>query len=621
MKEAEPEPKAKEKEEQKAAPRASRATSRDTPDASKNSVLNLQRAIGNQGVLRLLHSGVIQAKLRVSQPGDADEVEADRVAEAVTAGSNTATPTSPAPSGAEIHRKCACVGGGSSCPECGEEEVEEAKGIHRKSSSPSPDVAEASDDLVQSLGSGQPLEPTMRASMESSFGQDFGRVRIHTDEPAASAARSINARAFTTGSDIVFGSGEFSPETKSGKNLLAHELAHVGQQKKPGTARRVQRVGLIESIARLFGGGTFSDEELQQYLASLDKNNRIEDHYDSDNKAREIVRQWQSGDPKYLLSTRRKVLLIREMLTGFTSHADEIGILALLAGSGSTDFNFVVDSVTEQELQSNISGKERKRLDFMLASRRKKAAPQGSAEAVAAAEAAKDESSKTFPSETIVEAQHKFTENAESKMRKNCIDIARYMVPQLFAQDPQLAKRLGAALARLHGATLTMPDAGRVLAELGAAVGPMDIRFNNGNGNQEPTKMLGSAWDTILQMAGKVEGWHIFGMAVFDGYHSVTVFVDNRPDGPRVYWADQWAIETEEEKTKFHQEPGSVSGFRRYEKAGFDKFIEEKTNEWWREVHSSDSKCAEGAAKHHKNWDTSCRYNATLKIWHFQRGS
>jgi hypothetical protein len=88
-----------------------------------------------------------------------------------------------------------------------------------------------------------------------------------------------------------------------------------------------------------------------------------------------------------------------------------------------------------------------------------------------------------------------------------------------------------------------------------------------------------------------------------------------------VYWADQWAIETEEEKTAFHQESGSVSGFRRYEKKGFDQFIEEKTREWWNEVHSPDSDCAKRAKARNKDWDVTCRYNATLKIWHLKSGS
>jgi hypothetical protein len=66
--------------------------------------------------------------------------------------------------------------------------------------------------------------------MESRFGHDFSRVRVHTDADAAQSARSIDARAYTSGGDIVFGSGEYAPHTFAGQTLLAHELAHVVQQ-------------------------------------------------------------------------------------------------------------------------------------------------------------------------------------------------------------------------------------------------------------------------------------------------------------------------------------------------------------------------------------------------------
>jgi len=186
---------------------------------SKNPVLKLQQTIGNQGVMNLLQSGAIQPKLRVSQPGDADELEADRIADQVVSSSAPAT----------LHRKCSCEGG-ATCPACEEERVGQAKGIHRKGSPSSSGDESVRDDFLQSLGPGQPLEPPVRQSMESEFGRDFKDVRVHADSQAADSARSINARAFTSGSDVVFASHEYAPHTPAGKKLLAHELAHVVQQ-------------------------------------------------------------------------------------------------------------------------------------------------------------------------------------------------------------------------------------------------------------------------------------------------------------------------------------------------------------------------------------------------------
>ena len=75
----------------------------------------------------------------------------------------------------------------------------------------------------------------MRGEMEARFGHDFSRVRVHTDGHAAESARAANAKAFTVGSDVVFGEGRYAPETHDGSRLLAHELAHTVQQRGAGT--------------------------------------------------------------------------------------------------------------------------------------------------------------------------------------------------------------------------------------------------------------------------------------------------------------------------------------------------------------------------------------------------
>jgi outer membrane protein OmpA-like peptidoglycan-associated protein len=77
---------------------------------------------------------------------------------------------------------------------------------------------------------GKPLDAATRAYMEPRFGHDFSRVRIHTDAQAAESATAINAQAYTVGRDVVFGAGQFSPNTPDGQKLLAHELTHVVQQ-------------------------------------------------------------------------------------------------------------------------------------------------------------------------------------------------------------------------------------------------------------------------------------------------------------------------------------------------------------------------------------------------------
>ncbi len=77
---------------------------------------------------------------------------------------------------------------------------------------------------------GQPLDPATRAFMEHRFEGDFSQVQVHADTQAAQIAKDLNAEAFTTGQDIYFAQGAYSPTTQQGQRIIAHELAHVRQQ-------------------------------------------------------------------------------------------------------------------------------------------------------------------------------------------------------------------------------------------------------------------------------------------------------------------------------------------------------------------------------------------------------
>jgi hypothetical protein len=78
-------------------------------------------------------------------------------------------------------------------------------------------------------GSGQALDPATRADMEGRFGADFSDVRVHTGEQARQSAVSVNAQAYTVGSDVVF--QHYDPSSETGRHMLAHELTHVVQQR------------------------------------------------------------------------------------------------------------------------------------------------------------------------------------------------------------------------------------------------------------------------------------------------------------------------------------------------------------------------------------------------------
>jgi hypothetical protein len=90
--------------------------------------------------------------------------------------------------------------------------------------------SEFSASVAKARGSGMPLPPVLREDMAHSLGSEFGSVRLHTDDQADALAERIQARAFTTGPDIFFRKGAYSPNTPAGKQTLKHELAHVVQQ-------------------------------------------------------------------------------------------------------------------------------------------------------------------------------------------------------------------------------------------------------------------------------------------------------------------------------------------------------------------------------------------------------
>jgi hypothetical protein len=108
--------------------------------------------------------------------------------------------------------------------------VQRALNLARKAESEA-EAAPEVEEAIRQAPDGRPLESRVRAQMESAFGADFGGVRVHTGADAEALNQALNARAFTTGQDIFFGKGEYDPGSESGRELLAHELTHVLQQR------------------------------------------------------------------------------------------------------------------------------------------------------------------------------------------------------------------------------------------------------------------------------------------------------------------------------------------------------------------------------------------------------
>ncbi len=216
----------------------------------------------------------MQAKMAVSHPQDGAEKEADKVAQQV-ARAPKATPAAPAipkqdgakkAQRASLEPKINAEKGDTLAlkpvpaaetiqrrpvPENSAEQQLDKKAaaagkdetkVQREAADPmagQTTSAETENRIEARRGAGATLPDAAKRDMESQFGQDFSQVRIHTDSEAADLCAETNARAFTVGNDIFFAPGEFSPESDSGRELLAHELTHVVQQ--GGDVQRVMR--------------------------------------------------------------------------------------------------------------------------------------------------------------------------------------------------------------------------------------------------------------------------------------------------------------------------------------------------------------------------------------------
>ena len=204
-----------------------------------HSILHLHRKISNEAVLRLLHAAAehldassensastglthysshiplqtnalrnIQSKMKVNNPRDQNEQEADRIADEVL---RQKVPE-------EKNERLEIQGRPSQQAVSGERELEE----------------DIENRLRRSKGGGSLIVDQIRAFFEPRLQSDFSNVRVHTNDEAVRMNQEMGARAFTHGPDIYFGVGQYNPQSTEGRRLLAHELTHVVQQSHAG---------------------------------------------------------------------------------------------------------------------------------------------------------------------------------------------------------------------------------------------------------------------------------------------------------------------------------------------------------------------------------------------------
>jgi hypothetical protein len=190
--------------------------------------MNISSVIKNK--VAPVHSNVFfQPKLKIGQPGDKYEQEADSIANRMMRMSSTETmQMQPLEEEEEMIQmqpvKEQLVQ--MKCRKCEEEEMLQTKsGSGVGFTSPN-----FSQQIQMSKGRGTTLSEDTNRFMSNSFGTDFSQVNIHTGTNAVQMNQQLGARAFTHGNDIYFNSGEYQTESENGKRLLAHELTHTIQQ-------------------------------------------------------------------------------------------------------------------------------------------------------------------------------------------------------------------------------------------------------------------------------------------------------------------------------------------------------------------------------------------------------
>jgi hypothetical protein len=259
-------------------------------------------------------------------------------------------------------------------------------------------------EVLGSPSPGERLDALTGRFMEQRFGYDFDRVRVHSDTRSAQSAADIGARAWTLGSHVFFGPGAYDPASPQGAALIAHELAHVVQQRNqarpltvpplagphehherdvetqiatiarggrpalaaPVASPLIQRsllssfLDVVLFVPRLFGLEVFPAEDLREYLRVIRERKGPEDKLFSDNKARACVARESEFGP---YDTQTKIWLVQEMSTGHVSFLDEGTIIDLLRRS--SDRQPIVAAVGRDRLWSVMSGRNRRIIEAL----------------------------------------------------------------------------------------------------------------------------------------------------------------------------------------------------------------------------------------------------------------
>ena len=405
------------------------------------------------------------------------------------------------------------------------------------------DAAASAPSVVHDVlnGPGHPLDPPTRAFMEPRLGMDLGDVRLHHDDRAADSARAVQARAYTVGTHIVFGAGQYAPDTSPGRWLLAHELAHVGQQGNTAdpSSVRLRRSTEPPPMATV----QWRIIELRQKLEEL---NRAGVSTKEQDDVREELDRLEAlvsaGDP-----IRRQITYSRQRLRELRAQ--------MIAAPRSSAREPIAREVREHEvalrdaLVLNVDRLRGHLHDVYLRPRAPMSDPDADADIAAAmAELRADETELVrlgtiFSGGTAASVGQKYKKEVRPLPGGGCMtavykglesiyspDVSKSIKSQVQADSAKILKETGRDTNSVDRIMETLREHGHT--------GPKTlVRYNAKTGKWTPR--VEQAVRDMVQP--EFLGWYFFGLSVSGGYHSVVLAVDNSEGEIRIYWMDQYA--------------------------------------------------------------------------------
>ncbi|MDB9311966.1 DUF4157 domain-containing protein [Spirulina sp. CS-785/01] len=277
----------------------------------------------------------VQAKLTIGEVGDQYEQEADRVAKGVVEQINTPV----ADSNSTVQRET-----------MEEDELQMKPTLQGKDAlgggTASPELEQS---INQAKGGGHPLDAGLQEHMGQAMRADFSEVKVHTDSQADQLNQSIQAKAFTSGSDIFFKQGEYQPQNKAGQELIAHELTHTLQQgSTPTIQRKENNLQLLDK--KIVGSqwwGTSNTEDIQNCIQDYNNISSSDVNYDTQLKILEkllgYVDKWLSKN-----STKKpqKLAAIQQVRTEAVAERDKVTKARKAAATQAIDQK-------DQDIQNN----------------------------------------------------------------------------------------------------------------------------------------------------------------------------------------------------------------------------------------------------------------------------